>query len=128
MPVNRFDELPDVRHNPDLSTAHGPTVRGERIFFGLRTKDAGTGSAPHHHPSEEFLYIISGRVRAEIAGEVHRAGPGGVVHIPPNVPHHTAAEPGEDLVYIYVKDTAWGLKGVPAGEQAGEQPPEDEKY
>ena len=102
MPVYRFDELPDVRHNPDLSTAHGPTVRGERIFFGLRTKDAGTGSAPHHHPSEEFLYIISGRVRAEIAGE--------------------------DLVYIYVKDTAWGLKGVPAGEQAGEQPPEDEKY
>ncbi|MDP6367922.1 MAG: AraC family ligand binding domain-containing protein, partial [Nitrospinota bacterium] len=73
-------------------------------------------------------YDMPVTVKCEIAGEVHRAGPGGVVHIPPNVPHHTAAEPGEDLVYIYVKDTAWGLKGVPAGEQAGEQPPEDEKY
>lgn len=128
MPVYRFENLPDVRHNPDLSTAHGPTIKGERIFFGLRTKTAGTSSAPHHHPSEEFLYIISGRLRAIIDGETHLAGPGEVAHIPPNTPHHTAAEPGEDLVYLYVKDTAWGLKGVPAGEEAGDTPPEDEKY
>ena len=128
MPVYRFENLPDVRHNPDLSTAHGPTIKGERIFFGLRTKTAGTSSAPHHHPCEEFLYIISGRLRAEIDGEVHLAGPGEVVHIPPGIPHHTAAEPGEDLIYLYVKDTSWGLKGVPAGEEAPDEPPEDEAY
>ena len=128
MPVYRFDELPDVRHNPDLSTAHGPTIKGERIFFGLRTKTAGTSSDPHHHPCEEFLYIISGRLRATIEGEIHHAGPGEVCHILPNIAHHTAAEPGADLVYLYVKDTSWGLKGVRAGEAAGHEPPEDEAY
>ena len=128
MPVYRFENLPDVRHNPDLSTAHGPTVKGERIFFGLRFMDAGTGSAPHHHPSEEFHYIISGRARAEINGETNIVGPGGVIHIPADVPHLTAAEPGEDFVYIYVKDTSWGLKGVSAGEETPEKQPEDEKY
>ena len=128
MPVYRFEDLPDVLHNPKLSTATGPTVKGERIFFGRRTKTAGTGSKPHHHPCEEFLYIISGRLRATIDGEVHLAGPGEVAHIPPNIPHHTAAEPGADLVYLYVKDTSWGLKGVRAGEEAGDEPPEDEAY
>ena len=128
MPVYRFEDLPDVQHNPKLSTAIGPTVKGERIFFGKRTKKAGTGSQPHHHPSEEFLYILKGRIRAEIDGEVQIAEPGGVVHVPPNAVHFTTAEEGEDAEYLYVKDTAWGLTGVPAGEEAPEAPPEDVPY
>lgn len=128
MPVYRFEDLPDVLHNPKLSTAHGPTVKGERIFFGLRTKKAGTGSNPHHHPCEEFLYVIKGRIRLEISEEVSVAGPGEVVHVPPNVVHCTIAEEGEDAEYLYVKDTSWGLTGVPAGETAPETPPEDLPY
>ena len=54
------------------------------------------------------------------------AGPGDVVHIPPNAVHSTVAL--EDMETIYVKDTSWSLKGVPAGEQAPEAPPEDDPF
>ncbi len=128
MPVYRFEDLPDVLHNPKLSTARGPTVKGDRIFFGKRTKTAGTGSKPHHHPCEEFLYVLKGRIRAEIEGEVYFADPGGVVHIPANVVHCTSVEGGEDADYLYVKDTTWGLTGVPADEDIPETPPEDVPY
>ena len=29
---------------------------------------------------------------------------------------------------IYVKDTSWSLKGVPAGEKAPDTPPEDDPF
>lgn len=116
MPVYRFEDMEDIQHNPDLSSGHGETVEGERIFFGKRTKPPGTGSKPHHHPSEQFFYILSGGMAVVIEGERSEAGPGGVIHIPANAVHHTEVLGGEAAIYLYVKDTSWDLTGLAAGE------------
>lgn len=128
MPVYRFEDLPEVQHNPGLSSGRGQTIKGERIFFGKRTKKAGTGSKPHHHPSEQFLYVLEGALRVTIDGESQVAEAGGVIHIPANAVHTNVADGDRDAEYIYVKDTTWGLKGVAAGDTAPETQPEDDPY
>jgi quercetin dioxygenase-like cupin family protein len=128
VPVYNFEELPDVTHNPGLSSGHGQTIKGERIFFGKRTKKAGTSSKPHHHPNEQFFYILEGKLSVEIDGERQVAVPGEVVHIPANAVHSSFADDGQDVEYLYIKDTTWGLKGVAAGETTPEVQPEDDPF
>ncbi len=126
MPVYRFEDLSAVQHNPKLSSGIGETIKGDRMYFCRRTWAAGTKADPHHHPCEQFIYILRGRQKFTIEGEVFDVGPGDVVHVPASVVHSTIIE--EEIEAVYVKDTAWGLKGVPAGEKAPDTPPEDDPF
>lgn len=40
-----------------------------------------------HHTSDETFYILEGRIRFLIGGQVHDAGPGDVVFAPRGIPH-----------------------------------------
>jgi mannose-6-phosphate isomerase-like protein (cupin superfamily) len=126
MPVYRFENLSAVRHNPNLSSGIGETIKGDRMFFCHRIWATGTKADPHHHPCEQFIYMLRGRQKFTIEGEVFDVGPGDVVHVPASAVHSTIIE--EEVEAVYVKDTAWGLKGVPAGEKAPDTPPEDDPF
>ena len=126
MPVYRFEDLPTVQQNPNLSSNRGESIKGERMYFCHRKRPEGTRAEPHYHPCEQFIYVLRGRQHITVDGEEHLAGPGDVIHIPPNAVHSTVAL--EDMETIYVKDTSWSLKGVPAGEEAPDTPPEDDPF
>lgn len=49
MPFYRFERLKSYRFNPHLSTAEGPVIEGEHMYFHLVTKKAGTGAELHYH-------------------------------------------------------------------------------
>ena len=49
MPIYRFEDLKDVRQNPGLSSGHGETIRGEKMYFCHRIWEAGTQAKPHYH-------------------------------------------------------------------------------
>ncbi|HEY8380743.1 MAG TPA: cupin domain-containing protein [Microvirga sp.] len=54
-----------------------------------------------HERDEEFLFIISGRGRAEIDDEVFEVGPGDFMGFQaPGVAHHLTNPYDEDLVYL----------------------------
>jgi uncharacterized cupin superfamily protein len=54
-----------------------------------------------HERDEEFVYILSGRGRAEIGDEVFEVGPGDFMGFPtPSVAHHLVNPYDEDLVYL----------------------------
>jgi uncharacterized cupin superfamily protein len=54
-----------------------------------------------HEADEEFVYILSGRGRAEIGDETIEVGPGDFMGFPtPSVAHHLTNPYGEDLVYL----------------------------
>jgi uncharacterized cupin superfamily protein len=55
-----------------------------------------------HERDEEFLFVLSGRGRAEIGGEVFEVGAGDFMGFPaPNGPPHHLTNPfNEDLVYL----------------------------
>ena len=54
-----------------------------------------------HERDEEFLFILSGRGRAEIDGRLHEVGPGDFMGFTaPGVAHHLTNPYEEDLVYL----------------------------
>lgn len=110
-----FDELEDISIGPDYSSAHGGWVKGERIQVLLYHKDRGTGSRPHRHPNEQFIYILKGAVRAMVEDQERIARAGEVIHIPSNALHSmvAASEAQEDLIYLVAKDTSFGIHGIP---------------
>jgi len=60
---------------------------------------AGGSTQRHYHKEcEEFYYVLSGRGRMEIDGEVEAVGPGDAVLIPAGAWHEIIAE--EELVFL----------------------------
>lgn len=54
-----------------------------------------------HQREEEWVYILSGRGTAEIAGSDHEVGPGDFMGFPtPSVAHHLRNTGNEPLVYL----------------------------
>ena len=76
---------------------------------------------------------MKGTLKAMVDGQEELVTPGGVIHIPPNVIHATVATEEEDVVFFTVKDTSWGIVGIPAdGQDSGAYyekgfEPEDDK-
>lgn len=74
----------------------------ERVALRIARVPPGRESFAYHahETEEEFLYILSGRGRAEIEGKIIEVGPGDFMGFPPKVAHHLANPYGEDLVYL----------------------------
>jgi len=47
----------------------------------------GGGPPPHTHAWEEVYVVISGEMDVLVAGNTTRLGPGGIAHVPANMPH-----------------------------------------
>jgi quercetin dioxygenase-like cupin family protein len=116
MPFHRFEKFKSHRFNPHLSTAEGPVIEGEYMYFRMVTKRAGTGSALHYHPNELMAFPLEGKINCVVGRERRIVPPGTFVHIPPYARHgFTACEDG-DLRYLYIKDRTWTLIGAAADE------------
>lgn len=88
----------DVHVKP-LSAAAGLS----RVVLSLARVPPGKESFVYHshERDEEFLFILSGRGRAEIGQEVFEVGPGDFMGFPaPGVAHHLTNPYEEDLVYL----------------------------
>ena len=98
MPVYKIDAMTKEYVTPKHSTAFGSLVTGEQVELGVLRFKAGEGANEHSHPHEQVLFVLRGRVRMTIAGEVHELGPREVAHMPPNVPHRLYAIEDSEVV------------------------------
>jgi quercetin dioxygenase-like cupin family protein len=106
-------QLDKIDAGTGYSTAIGPVVEGERMQCALVTKPRGTGSNPHHHPNEQWNYIVKGTLRVKVADEPEQlCGPGTLLYFPANVVHYTIATPEEDVIFFAVKDMSHGIIGI----------------
>ncbi|MDR2936758.1 MAG: XRE family transcriptional regulator [Rikenellaceae bacterium] len=65
--------------------------------------NAASDVAPmSHHEGEEFLYVLSGKVRIEYATEVYELGVGDSIYYDSIVPHHVSAVEGESARVLAV--------------------------
>jgi quercetin dioxygenase-like cupin family protein len=108
-------KLDQVLGGPDYSSALGTAVEGERMLVALLRMAAGTGSDPHSHPNEQWIYVLEGTLEMDVGGKVQAAAPGTAVYVPGNVMHHASVRGDKDVVFFTVKDTSWGLQGIAAG-------------
>ncbi|KFF03347.1 cupin domain-containing protein [Flavobacterium reichenbachii] len=59
--------------------------------------------APHHHPEEEFFYILEGTAEFYLDGKTKTAGPNTSFYCPPNAEHGIKNVGSTDLKYLVMK-------------------------
>lgn len=59
--------------------------------------------APHHHPEEEFFYILEGTAEFFLDGKTVTAGPNTSFYCPPNAEHGIRNAGKTDLEYLVIK-------------------------
>jgi quercetin dioxygenase-like cupin family protein len=121
MPYYRFEGLKSHRFNPHLSTAEGPVIEGEFMYFRMVTKRAGTGAELHYHPNELMAFPLKGKVDCIVGKDRRILQPGMFVHFPPYARHGFKATEDNDLHYLYIKDRTWTLAGSAAHEALPEK-------
>jgi quercetin dioxygenase-like cupin family protein len=61
----------------------------------------GWAGTKHHHPHEQMVYIVRGRIRFEHPGGVFEAGPGDSFIVPGNVEHLAWALEDSEVLDIF---------------------------
>lgn len=59
--------------------------------------------APHHHPEEEFFYILEGKAAFFLDGKTVEVGPNTSLYCPPNAEHGISNAGNSDLKYLVIK-------------------------
>lgn len=86
MPILREEtRTTHLLHGARFTSLASPR-RGTRETSMWRVEIApGTPATPHEVTREELLLLLAGRASVTLAGEVHEAGPGDVIVVPPGV-------------------------------------------
>ena len=121
MPFYRFENLEKKFMTPRLSTASGPMIEGEFIYFCLVSKEPGEGSVVHYHPNELFIFPVAGKINSLVGRDRRIVPPGTFVHIPPSGQHQMIATEDGILSYLYIKDKTWTVVGLAADEAVPEK-------
>ena len=105
-----LEVIPHAFEHGAPQTAAGAILAGILGFFLLEKlliwrHSHDEDGAPHAHPHEQILLLLSGR--ATLGDEVREVGPGTAIHIPPNVPH--AIEMIEDSDVVSCKGIVGGV-------------------
>jgi quercetin dioxygenase-like cupin family protein len=102
--------------NRRLIGAGNVGARSLEVVLGVVQK--GAGALPHSHPGiEQVCYLLQGRARAEVGGEVCELGPGDCCFFPADAPHVFTAvsdEPVKVLVIYsppYAEEPARAVRG-----------------
>jgi quercetin dioxygenase-like cupin family protein len=112
MPFHRFENIESNYLTPHLSSARGPVIEGQYMYFCLVHKTAGTGSELHYHPNELLIFPVRGKINA-IVGKDRRIAPTGMfVHAPAYARHSMKATEDGDCSYLYIKDKTWTVVGL----------------
>jgi putative monooxygenase len=100
--IRLVDEMPaDTRRGGDVRTLLSPKTAGSTSgFMGVATLAPGERISEHYHPySEEFIYVVSGALDAQLDGTSHRLSARQALLIPLNVRHRLVND-GEQEAFI----------------------------
>ena len=102
--IRKVDEMPaDTRRGGDVRTLLSPKTAGSTSgFMGVATIAPGERISEHYHPySEEFIFVVSGGLDAQLDGESHRLGARDALLIPLNVRHRLVNDGQEDAFIVF---------------------------
>jgi putative monooxygenase len=102
--IRLVDEMPaDTRRGGDVRTLLSPKTAGSTSgFMGVATIAPGERISEHYHPySEEFIFVVSGGLDAQLDGESRRLGARQALLIPINVRHRLVNDGEEDAFIVF---------------------------
>ena len=77
--------------NPWIAICPGiqrQTVANGKTMYQMMAKlEAGSKMPEHHHPQEQIVHILKGRMRLIVSGTAHELSPGDSFYLASNVPH-----------------------------------------
>lgn len=83
----------------ELLNEHNSCIRRQSLAEA-RLPPGGMTTKHHHPQTEEIYYLLAGRARMEIDGEVCEVGPGDAIAIPPGAVHQITNIGGEVLTFL----------------------------
>jgi putative monooxygenase len=94
---------PDTRRGGDVRVLLSPkTVGSTSGFMGVATIPPGDRITEHYHPySEEFVYVVKGKLTARLDGVLHRLEERQALLIPINVKHRLMNEGSEEVFIVF---------------------------
>ena len=96
----RWEDLPREELNPLLGRRF---VTGEHAMLAQIYLEKGCVVPKHSHENEQITWVVEGLLRLKLGEDGEQVvdlGPGGVLHIPPHIPH--SAEALEDTLDVDV--------------------------
>lgn len=60
---------------------------GKTMYQMLATLEPGSKMPEHHHPQEQIVHILSGRMKLIVEGKAHEMAAGDSFYLAGNVPH-----------------------------------------
>jgi quercetin dioxygenase-like cupin family protein len=83
----RFVDVADI---PQIEIVPGLVFRpvlGERVLVNFVRFEPHTEAPMHTHEEEQVVVVLEGEIEFDVDGDVRTLGPGGVIHLPPHLPH-----------------------------------------
>jgi len=102
--IRAVDDCPaDTRRGGDVRTLLSPkTVGSTSGFMGVASLAPGERISEHYHPySEEFIYLVSGKIDAQLDGESTPLHARHGLMIPINVRHRLVNDGEEDAFLVF---------------------------
>src|SRR2546423_2124357 len=102
--IKSLDDIPaDRRRGGEVQTLLSPkTVGSTSGFMGVATIAPGDRISEHYHPySEEFVYVVSGTVTADLNGEPTEIEARHGMMIPINMRHRLRNEGSEEAFIVF---------------------------
>jgi mannose-6-phosphate isomerase-like protein (cupin superfamily) len=83
-------------------------LRRDALSCGLSVLEAGATDPQQPHREDEVYVVLHGRARLDVAGQDHPVGPGGILFVAREAPHHfhDIRERLEVLVFFAPAETA----------------------
>jgi len=87
-------------------------------FFNLqplriRVSPSRRGNEHYHHDGEEWIYVLSGRLKLSLAGKFYDLSPGDSAHFESRLPHRLIASGPKDAEVLVVASTVSGAPPNP---------------
>jgi putative monooxygenase len=98
------DDMPaDTRRGGDVRTLLSPKSVGSTSgFMGVATIGPGERISEHYHPhSEEFIFVVSGRLDAQLDGVSHPVSARQGMMIPINVRHRLVNDSDSETFIVF---------------------------
>jgi putative monooxygenase len=97
------DVTADTRRGGDVRPLLSPKSAGATSgFMGVATIGPGDRISEHYHPhSEEFIYLVSGELDAQLDGESHALHERQGLLIPLNVRHRLVNNSDADAFFVF---------------------------
>jgi quercetin dioxygenase-like cupin family protein len=104
---NCYYPILDSLDAPAWSARRVTWIEGERLAFGFFEVRAGYGEPGLKSEHEQFIYVIGGKLKADVDGESKDVGTGDIIHIPKGAIYRLSVQSRQNARYALVHSTPY---------------------